>query len=115
VPNLVTVETDKKPVATVNSNSADIKPQSEALQYFTQSKHKRSEASAEETERLHKIVKAIIAQVNSIMLDEDINKLRMSTEDIEFLEQAFPAIEINNIKIPQIYKKAINNPQYSKQ
>jgi hypothetical protein len=45
-------------------------------------------------------VKVIIAQVDLIISDKDINKLRMSTEDIEFLEQVFPAIEINSIKIP---------------
>ena len=113
--DLITVETDKKSVATVNLNSADAESQSETLQYFIQSKYKRSEASVEETERLYKIVKAIIAQVDSIMLDEDINELGMSTEDIEFLEQAFPATEINSIKIPQMYKEAIDDPQYSKQ
>ena len=49
------------------------------------------------------------------MSDKNINELRMSTEDIKFLKQAFSAIEINSIKISQIYKEAINNPQYLKQ
>jgi Reverse transcriptase (RNA-dependent DNA polymerase) len=69
----------------------------------------------EETERLHKIVKAMMAQVDLTMSDEDINELGISTEDIKILEQAFPATEINGIKIPQTYKEAINDPQYSEQ
>jgi Reverse transcriptase (RNA-dependent DNA polymerase)/gag-polypeptide of LTR copia-type len=115
VPDLATVETDKEPIARVGSNSAEAESQPEAPRYFTRSKRKRSETSAKETERLQKIVKAMMAQVDLTMSDEDINELGISTEDIEILEQAFPATEINGIKIPQTYKEAINDPQYSKQ
>jgi Reverse transcriptase (RNA-dependent DNA polymerase) len=54
-------------------------------------------------------VKAMMAQADLAMSDEDINELGISTEDIEILEQAFLATKINGIKIP------INDPQYSKQ
>ena len=42
-------------------------------------------------------------------------QMELSTEDLEILERAFPATEINGVKIPQTYQQAINDPTYSKQ
>jgi hypothetical protein len=76
----------------------------ELLKYFTRAeKRKRTDSSAAETEQYSKVVKAMLAQ------------MELSTEDLEILERAFPATEINGVKIPQTYQQAINDPTYSKQ
>jgi hypothetical protein len=76
----------------------------ELLRYFTKAeKPKRTDSSAAETEQYSKVVKAMLAQ------------MELSTEDLEILERAFPATEINGVKIPQTYQQAIKDPTYSKQ
>jgi hypothetical protein len=70
----------------------------EAPRYFTRSKRKRSNSLNEEDERLAKIVKAMLAQLQQAKT-----------------ETAFPAQIVQGIKIPLTYKEAINDPKYSEQ
>ena len=78
VPDLETEES-KEPVQSLP----------EALRYFTRgSKRKRSREDTAEDERLRKIIKAMLAQVNHM------------DEEAQILEKAFPATEIAGIQIP---------------
>ena len=64
----------------------------ELLRYFTRAeKRKRTDSSAAETEQYSKVVKAMLAQ------------MELSTKDLELLERAFLATEINGVKILQTY------------
>jgi hypothetical protein len=76
-------------------------PQQDAPRYFTRAKRKRAADEAVEDERLSKIIRAMLAQVE------------LTEEDIEVLTSAFPATEIAGIKIPQTYKEAVNDPYYA--
>jgi hypothetical protein len=64
----------------------------ELLRYFTRAeKRKRTDSSAAETEQYSKVIKAILAQIE------------LSTKELEILERAFPATEINGVIILQTY------------
>jgi hypothetical protein len=72
--------------------------------YFTRAeKRKRSDSSSADTDQYSKIVRALIAQGE------------LNIEDLETLELAYPAEEIQGIRIPQTYKQAIEDPTYGKQ
>jgi hypothetical protein len=42
-------------------------------------------------------------------------QLELTEEDAEIIEEAFPATEINGIKIPQTYEQAIKDPKHALQ
>jgi hypothetical protein len=69
----------------------------------TRSKRKRSISSADEDERIHKIIRAMIA----VYAPEHIQS---STKEL-----AFPAKEVSNIKIPKSYRNAIRDPSYAQE
>jgi hypothetical protein len=76
----------------------------EAPRYFTRgSKRKRSREDTDEDERLRKIIKAMLAQVD------------LTDEEAQIFEKAFPATEIAGIQIPQTYQQAIRDPRYGNQ
>jgi hypothetical protein len=77
--------------------------QQDAPRYSTRSKHKRSLLSANEDEKMHKIVRAMIAFYAP-------DHACSSTD-----ESAFPAKEVNNIKIPKSYLDAIHDPSYTQE
>ncbi|KAI1006420.1 hypothetical protein K3495_g1801 [Podosphaera aphanis] len=79
--------------------------------YFTRSKRKREDAD-NENERLHKAIKAMLAQ---IALNDDEDDIVEDAFCSFSTDLAFPSVEINGIKIPHTYKEAINDPQYAKQ
>jgi hypothetical protein len=74
--------------------------QEDALRYFTRSTHRRSRSSANEDDRMHQIVRAMIAFYAP-------DHACSSTD-----ESSFPAKEVNNIKIPKSYIDAIRDPSY---
>jgi hypothetical protein len=71
--------------------------------YFTTSHHKRSISLADEDERIHKIITAMIA----VYAPEHVHS---STE-----ESAFPAKEVSNIKIPKSYIDSIRDPLHAQE
>ena len=92
------------PTAVSPTDNIPPREKQELLRYFTRAeKRKRTDSSAAETEQYSKVVKAMLAQ------------MELSTKDLEILERAFPATEINGVKIPQTYQQAINDPTYGKQ
>jgi transcriptional regulator with PAS, ATPase and Fis domain len=73
----------------------------EAPRYFTrESKRKRSGEDTAEDERLRKIIKAMLAQVN------------LTDEEAQIFKKAFLATEIAGIQIPQTYQQAIRDLRY---
>jgi hypothetical protein len=62
---------------------------------------------------MHKIAKAMIAQIALGELDEDLN-LSLGELD-EDLDSALPATEVLGIKIPLTFREAINDPKYGTQ
>jgi hypothetical protein len=92
------------PTAVSPTDKTLLRETPEPFRYFTRAeKRKRTDSSVAETEQYSKVVKAMLAQ------------RELSTEELEILERAFPATEINGVTIPQTYQQAINDPTYSKQ
>ena len=83
--------------------SEPIPTQQPGPRYFTRSEFKRKRSNSDTSsvdKRMHKIIKAMIAQVALGELDKDIS------------ETVFPATEVLGIKIPKTYKEAINDLVY---
>ena len=76
--------------------------------YFTRSKRKRTDSSAQEHERLLKIAKAMLAQVG-------IDTWYHAPDFMEAGEVAFPATETHGIRIPQTYQEAVNDLQHGQE
>ena len=78
-------------------------------QILRRSKRKRSNSEPVDVEkRLHKIIKAMIAQVALGELDDELD----SAFPAKDFESAFPASEIMGIRIPTTYGQAVNDPKH---
>jgi hypothetical protein len=97
-------EDGAKPQVAISEQPPSSLPlQEDAPQYFTRSKRKRSISSADEDNRMHKIVRAMIA----FYAPEDACR---STD-----ESAFPTNEVSNIKIPKTYLDAIHDSSHAQE